>query len=336
MRIFRRRRSRRRFRLTREGKAFLFVTLGVGFAAVNTANNLLYLVLGLLLSLLLVSGVLSDLALWKIRMKRKLPARMFAAKRSLIDVKAHNEKRWLASVSVELIDEIDGLDSDPARFLRVEAGASGIASYGFTPKRRGLVELGTMRVRTRYPFGLIEKGYTVFEPDEIIVYPALLENVAAPTIRPTPGDAAPMHRTGRGSEFAGSVRFYREGDEARDIHWKRTASRGELVVREHEQDSSALVTLTVDNVIPAGVEDEATWREQLEHSISEVATIASVYLAQGVSVEVKASTGESPTVPGGSPPDAIWRYLALLKVVRAQAPPKAPPRRRRISKRWAA
>ena len=336
MRIFRRRRSRRRFRLTREGKAFLFVTLGVGFAAVNTANNLLYLVLGLLLSLLLVSGVLSDLALWKLRMKRKLPARMFAGKRSLIDVEAFNEKRWLASVSVELIDEVGGVDTDPARFLRVEAGASGIAGYGLTPKRRGLVELGVMRVLTRYPFGLIEKGYTVFEPDEIIVYPALLENVAAPPIRPMPGDAAPMHRTGRGSEFAGSVRFYREGDEARDIHWKRTASRGELVIREHEQDSSALVTLSVDNVLPAGIEDEVAWREQLEHAISEVATIASVYLAQGVSVEVKASDGASPTVPGGSPPDAIWRYLALLKVVRSQAPPKAPTRRRRISKRWAA
>ena len=58
MRIFRRRRSRRKFRLTREGRAFLFVTVGVGLAAVNTANNLLYLVLGLLLSLLLDSGVL--------------------------------------------------------------------------------------------------------------------------------------------------------------------------------------------------------------------------------------------------------------------------------------
>jgi uncharacterized protein (DUF58 family) len=69
MRIFRRRRAKRKFRLTREGRVFLFVTIGVGFAAVNTANNLLYLVLGLLLSLLLVSGVLSDLALWKLRVR---------------------------------------------------------------------------------------------------------------------------------------------------------------------------------------------------------------------------------------------------------------------------
>ncbi len=320
MRILRRRRSRRKFRLTREGRAFLFVTFGVGLAAVNTANNLLYLVLGLLLSLLLVSGVLSDLALWKLQIKRGLPVRIFAGGRSLVDVTALNEKRWLSSVSVEAIEELDGAQTEPARFARVAPGGIETASYGFEAKHRGRIELGTIRVMTRYPFGLIEKGFTIFLPDEVVVYPRLLDHVAVPPVRPVPGDAAPMHRTGRGSEFAGSVRFYRDGDEARDIHWKRTASRGELVVREHEQDSSALVTLTVDNLLPYSLDDEARWREHFETSISEVATVASDYLAQGVSVQVQSSDSISPLVPGGTPPDPIWRYLALLEPLRAEAP----------------
>ena len=63
-----------------------------------------------------------------------------------------------------------------------------------------------------------------------------------------------------------------------------TPSRGELVVREHEQDTSAIVMLRVDNVVPAGLADESEWRERYEHSVSEVATLASVYLAQGVAV----------------------------------------------------
>jgi len=320
MRIFRRKRRRRKFRLTREGRAFLFVTIGVGLAAVNTANNLLYLVLGLLLSLLLVSGVLSDLALWRLQIKRKLPRRLFVGRRSLIDIALLNEKRWLSSVSVETLDEADGEDTEPARFVRVAPGKTEIASYPFEPQRRGIVELGTMRVLTRYPFGLIEKGYAIFLPDELVVFPRLLDHAATPAIRPMQGDAAPIHQTGRGTEFAGSVRFYREGDEARDIHWKRTASRGELVVREHEQDSSALVTLTVDNLIPSGVEDEVAWLERFESSISEVATITSTYLAQGVSVQVQTSNSVSPMVAGGTAPDPIWRFLALLQPVRAQKP----------------
>jgi uncharacterized protein (DUF58 family) len=332
MRIFRRRRSRRKFRLTREGRAFLFVTIGVGFAAVNTANNLLYLVLGLLLSLLLVSGVLSDLALWKLRVQRRLPARIFAGTRSLIEISASNEKRWLASVSVEALDEVDGVETDPARFLRVGPGECLSAGYDFEAPTRGAFELSNIRVVTRYPFGLIEKGYTVLHPDEAIVYPRLLDQVAAPPVRPAPGDAAPIHRAGRGSEFAGSVRLYRDGDAARDIHWRRTASRGELVVREHEQDTSAIMTLRVDNVVPAGLANESEWRERYEHSISEVATLASVYLAQGVAVQVEASGSASPLVAGGHAPDPIWRFLALLKSIRTDTPERP----KRISRRWAA
>ena len=47
-RVWRRLRPPRRLRFTREGKYFIGITFGVGFAAVNTGNNLLYLVLGLL------------------------------------------------------------------------------------------------------------------------------------------------------------------------------------------------------------------------------------------------------------------------------------------------
>ena len=185
-----------------------------------------------------------------------------------------------------------------------------------------------MRVITRYPFGLIEKGYTIYLPDEVIVFPQLLEHVATPAVRPMQGDAAPIHQTGRGSEFAGSVRFYREGDEARDIHWKRTASRGQLVVREHEQDSNSLVTLTVNNLIGPNVDDEAGWREHFETSISEVATAAGAYLTQGVSVQVQTNDSVSPLVAGGTPPDPIWRFLALLRPCRAEAPSRVRRRKR--------
>ena len=42
------------------GRTFLVVTVGVGLGALNTGNNLLYLVLGMMLSLIVVSGVLSS------------------------------------------------------------------------------------------------------------------------------------------------------------------------------------------------------------------------------------------------------------------------------------
>jgi hypothetical protein len=102
------------------------------------------------------------------------------------------------------------------------------------------------------------------------------------------------------------------------------------VVREHERDSNALVTLTLNNLLAASPEDEAAWRERFEISISEVATAAAAYLTRGVSVQVQTNDSVSPLVAGGTPPDPIWRFLALLQPCRAQAP------HGRTKKRWAA
>src|SRR6185437_805019 len=54
----------RPIRFTRFGLFYVLFALAVGAAAINTGNNLLYLVLGLLLGFIIVSGFLSDSCLW--------------------------------------------------------------------------------------------------------------------------------------------------------------------------------------------------------------------------------------------------------------------------------
>ena len=83
---------------------FVLVTIGVGIAAVNTGNNLLYLVLGLLLSLLLTSGVLSDLVLFGVRVRRKAAPRVFAGSPVYFEIEVENAKSRLASLSLEVLD----------------------------------------------------------------------------------------------------------------------------------------------------------------------------------------------------------------------------------------
>ena len=63
---------RPRLSFTRGGKIFFVVTLALGIAALNSGNNLLYLVLSMMLSLILSSGVLSSLNLHKVRVKRSV------------------------------------------------------------------------------------------------------------------------------------------------------------------------------------------------------------------------------------------------------------------------
>src|SRR6218665_1620885 len=60
----------RTLKVTRMGRTYLVVTFGVGLGALNTGNNLLYLVLGLLLSVIILSGVLSERCLRDLTVRR--------------------------------------------------------------------------------------------------------------------------------------------------------------------------------------------------------------------------------------------------------------------------
>src|SRR3954466_8321322 len=91
----RNRRGGRQLRFTREGRVFVFVTFGLGFAAVNTGTNLMYLVFGFMLSLIILSGVLSEHVLRKLTITRHLPKRAFAGEPMLIEIAVKNDKERL-------------------------------------------------------------------------------------------------------------------------------------------------------------------------------------------------------------------------------------------------
>jgi uncharacterized protein (DUF58 family) len=82
-----------RLKFTREGKFFVGITLGVGFAAINTANNLLYLLLGMLLALIVVSGIMSELSLRDLTVVRRLPLRAQVGRAHLVEIEVFNHKR---------------------------------------------------------------------------------------------------------------------------------------------------------------------------------------------------------------------------------------------------
>lgn len=307
------RRIRRGFRFTREGKGFLGVTLGVGLAAVNTGNNLLYLVLGLMLSMLLVSGVMSDLALYKVRVRRGLPLRAFAGTTCLVEITLANDKRWLPSFSLEVEDRADTERTERrCYFLKVGPRSEQSATYRRTPSRRGPLAFTEFRLRTRYPFGLIEKTRHIGAPAELLVYPALLPVDDPLSVGMPDRTEASSLRSGVGSEIAG-LRDYRSNDDLRDIHWRRSASLGRMVVRERHDDRIERLAIVIDNARP--VDASAAWATSFEESLSRAAFTASSALARGSSVEVHARTSRSPALPPGAAPDPIWRYLALLEPV---------------------
>src|SRR3954452_22487156 len=103
-RLRRRLRPPRRLRFTREGRIIVLLAVAVGFAAINTGNNLLYLLLGWLLSFIIASGILSEMTLKRLEVDRRPPPPPWANEPFLMEVVIKNGKPNRASFSIEVED----------------------------------------------------------------------------------------------------------------------------------------------------------------------------------------------------------------------------------------
>ncbi len=318
---WRRLRPPRRLKFTREGKFFVGITLGVGFAAINTANNLLYLLLGMLLALIVVSGVMSELSLRDLTVVRRLPLRAQVGRAHLVEIEVYNHKRRVPSYAIEVEDLRAAQPADKrCFFLKISPKSAQVAAYRRTPSRRGRdVHVG-FRIATRFPFGLFEKSRELPAGGELVIYPAVDPvHLPPPPAGRTPG-AEQLVGRGHGEDFLG-LKLMRPGEDPRAIHWRKSASVGQMVMRERARESRPDVTLALDVIRPDGAGDD--WALAFERSVRDVASRAVAHIKRGDRVVVSTTWGGSARADRTVGADPLLRYLALLEPVPA---PDAPSR----------
>ena len=133
----------RQLRFTPEGTRFVIVALAIGVAAINTGNNLLYLILAMLLSMITLSGILSESSLRMVEIKRGLPKVAFAGKPFVVKITAVNNKRRLPSISLTFQDHMDEKREAGSRyFLKIPPNGSESGNYHFTLEGRGCTDSG--------------------------------------------------------------------------------------------------------------------------------------------------------------------------------------------------
>lgn len=293
------------FTFTREGRVFLVATIGIGLGAVNTGNNLLYLVLGLMLGLLLTSGVLSEVVLRGMRIDRLRAPRLFARRPGLFELEVTNEKRRLASTSFEVGDVAED-DEGPVTgyVVKLEPGASARVVVTRTPERRGELHGTHVRIRTRFPFGLLEKSRTRKAASTAIVFPALVP-VTLPKIEPLRrGFEMPVDRRGHGSDVIG-VRERRDGDSLRDVHWRRSAALGRIVSRERAAE--------LDDEVRVFLDTRPGDAARFEADVSVAASIAVAAVAEARPVLVRTRTGTLGRARSRGELDELLTALALVQ-----------------------
>jgi uncharacterized protein (DUF58 family) len=303
----------RKLKFTREGKYYLGITLGVGFAAINTGNNLLYLLLGMLLSLIVVSGVMSDLSLRNLTVTRRLPVRAQVGRAHLVEIEVYNHKRRVPSYAIEVEDLRAGQPADKrCFFLKISPSSAQVAAYRRTPARRGRDRHTGFRIATRFPFGLFEKSREVEADGELIIYPAV-DPVRLP-MEEAGRRAGGGGANGRGAgDETFALRPMREGDDPRDIYWRKSTMRDQLVLRERARETRPDCQLSIDTVRPTGV-DDGFW-QQFEKRIRDVASRAVAHIKRGDGVLVTTPLGERVRGDKNLGSDPILRFLALLEAV---------------------
>jgi len=306
----------RRLRPTGAGWSFFAFTFGVGFAALNTGNNLLYLVLALMLAFLVLSGVLSESALRGIAVRRRLPAELFAGRPARVALEIHNGQRRAAAFAVVVEDRIADADlGDRATgrcvALRIAAGTSEVRSYAFTPERRGALRFEGFVVSTRFPFGLFSKSRVLELSEEALVYPAVTR-LAPPRedAASSPGGDRPLPRDGAG-DVADGLRDREVGDPARRIHWRASARARRLLVRRRAGDEQSEIVVQLELAAQDG--------DGFERRVSRAASEALAGLEAGRRVALRAGRTEFEAASGPRQRAALLAFLARVEPAGAEA-----------------
>jgi len=306
----------RKLRFTREGRYFLGITMGVGFAAINTGNNLLYLLLGLMLSLIIVSGVMSEISLRHLTVKRRLPARAQVGRSHLVEIEVFNEKEHVPSYAIEVEDQRAEQPADKrCFFLKISPRSAQVAAYRRLPSQRGKESHVGFRIATRFPFGLFEKSREVSCDDDLIIYPKV-ETVRLPNQGrgERSGDTGPL---GRGhSEETFALRPMRDGEDPRDLYWRKSTVPGQFVMRERAEQMHREVRLKLD-VYRAEVDSEEEREAQdetFELRIIDLASRAVAHIKRGDQVVIQTNADERVSAGRSRGIDPLLRFLALVEL----------------------
>lgn len=284
----------RRIKITRQGKIFILVTVGVGVAAINTANNLLFLVLGFMLSLIVISGILSEMVLRRIEIRRKLPTLPWAGEPCPIEITVKNLKP-IPSYCLEIQDlSSNFVINRRCFFLKVSGKKSQSTTYHCVFPRRGTYHFTGYKVITRFPFSLFAKSYFYESPDDFVVAPRRVPPRRPPESERDRGEDTRGRDADRLDPEPALVHPYHPGDDVRRINWKLSARRDRLMITEGMRQSRQQLNILFDDrlaperfrgssarypTMPDRMmkQVEAIAREAFEDVVDEVASTAHEY-----------------------------------------------------------
>ena len=290
--------------VTRTGLVFAASVILLAFVAVLSANNLLFLILAAMLSVLGISGFVSKLGLAGLEIDILLPEHLSARRKFRAAVRLKNLKRWMSSFAIHVAGSAEAGFDCSLFFPVIPRGATIEEPVDLYFPRRGRWRERSFEFTTRFPFGFAERREEVTTRHDILVYPCLdgrpdLENLLAVIS----GDLE-ARRRGLGHDFY-RIRPYEALESARHVDWKATAHTGALQVREFAREEDQEVWIGLDLTVP----DES--QEWFETAVDCAAFLSYRLNLRGARVRFRTQEF-SVAVPTEGSIYAVLKYLALV------------------------
>ncbi|WP_313357954.1 DUF58 domain-containing protein [Microbacterium sp.] len=195
-------------------------------------------------------------------------------------------------------------------------GETRLLHYDLEGVRRGTASLGPLLLRTVDPFGLAQRVQAFGETRMITVVPQVLALVPLPTKVGAAGGAAQTRSTRLGQGADNLIpRAYLSGDSRRRIHWRATAHRGSLMVRQEEEEASPDAVVVLDRAASRWARPGDGVDPAFETAVSLCASAALRFVQDGYSVDVFDSAGSLLGALRGHEDDRDTLLVALATVV---------------------
>jgi len=323
------------FSITREGGVYILGIFLLSVVAINTGNNLLFLIVSALLGSIITSGLVARLSLRSVSVSMQIPENVFEGERVCVKVSLRNPKRFFPAFSIAVQDSnherfsslFDGIKRlsfrenhdravpdrsvlrQPAYFPLVPAREARSELVAQTFPKRGLYRLEGFQISTRFPFGFFRRGERVRAQGELLVYPSIREIPSYFHLLPfLPGQLEGLH-VGQGESLY-AIRKYQPGESVRLVDWKATAKTGDLMARQYAREDETRFCLILDTFIapPAG----PNYLDQFEKAVSLAASLAAHFVEEGAELEFLTPNEYVPRDLGTA---HLYRILRSLAVV---------------------
>ena len=295
------------------GMKFAFFFAVVCFAAINTGNNLIYLVLAALCGAVIVSWILAWFSMRGLSVQLRLPDDAYAGEETRTDLLVRKRRSLLAghSLTFKLRSEPRLEDAHQPYISRIERGENAKLHGLYTFARRGRYRVSGVHAVCNFPFGLISLGKLFKRSDELFIYPKILPLEEMFEHRAEGLLVRDSTHRGRGGGLL-NIRPFVPGDDFRSLHWKASAKLGEMMLKEFAQEEGQAIWLYFNPMRSAEASPEDD--DLFELAVSTAASVAFYGRKMGLKMFFSAPNLRLVPSRSGEHYHQFMRYLAEVEI----------------------